>query len=216
MKRRDFLAAAAAAPLVFVRRTTAQTQEAKLARMAIMSLTFGPILKNANSPDSPTRTLDLMDLGQMYADRFGIHNVELQHSYLPSTEDAWLKDFRARLARTKSQVSNINCEFGMMSMSADSAVNRLQAIDLTKQWINHAATLGCPRIMLNQGMLTDQNKSRSPRCGRWANGSRKASRCRWSRGAGRRRETRLRPRTDARYPGRGPQCAGRRPPAPSC
>ena len=76
----------------------------------------------------------------MYADRYGVHNVELQHSYLPSTEESWLKDFRARLAKTRSQVSNINLEFGAtMTISADSPVGRLQAIDLTKQWINHAA-----------------------------------------------------------------------------
>jgi hypothetical protein len=93
MNRREFLigtAGAAAAPFVFARRPGAQqhADPAKLARMAIMSLTFGGILKNANAPDSPERTLDLMDIGQMYADRFGVHNVELQHSYLPSTEEA--------------------------------------------------------------------------------------------------------------------------------
>jgi hypothetical protein len=163
MKRRDFLvgaAAAATAPFVFARRGSAQksNDQTKLARMAIMSLTFGSILKNANAPDGPARTLDLLDLGQMYADRWDVHNVELQHSYLPSTEESWLKDFRARLAKTKSQVSNINLEFGALTMSADSPVNRLQAIDLTKQWINHAVTLGCPRVMINQGMLTEENK----------------------------------------------------------
>ena len=46
-----------------------------------------------------------------------------------------------------------------MTISAESAVGRLQAIDLTKRWIDHAATLGCPRIMLNQGQLTEANKA---------------------------------------------------------
>jgi hypothetical protein len=101
-----------------------------------------------------------MDLGQMYADRYGVHNVELQHAYLPSVDERWLTEFRARLNTTKSRVSNINCEFGAtMTISADSAVGRLQAIDLTKRWIDHAATLGCPRIMLNQGQLTEANKA---------------------------------------------------------
>ena len=165
MKRREFLttaATAAAAPFVFSRsgRGQAANQQAKLARLAIMSLTFGSILKNANQPDSPTRTLDIMDLGQMYADKFGVHNVELQHAYLPSTDDGWLKDFRARLEKSRSRVSNINCEFGATTtISAESAVGRLQAIDLTKRWIDHAATLGCPRIMLNQGQLTEANKA---------------------------------------------------------
>lgn len=164
MKRREFLAGAAGAavaPFVFARsgRGQAANQQATLDRLAIMSLTFGPILKNANQPDSPARTLDLMDIGQMYADRYGVHNVELQHAYLPSVEEGWLRDFRARLAKTKSRVSNINCEFGAaITMSAETAVGRLHAIDLTKRWIDHAVTLGCPRIMLNQGQLTEANK----------------------------------------------------------
>jgi len=32
-------------------------------------------------------------------------------------------------------------------------VLRLETIDLTKQWIEHARTVGCPRVMLNQGTL---------------------------------------------------------------
>jgi sugar phosphate isomerase/epimerase len=164
MKRREFLAgaAAAAAPFVFPRtgRSQAANQQATLARLAIMSLTFGSILKNANQPDSPSRTLDIMDLGQMFADRYGVHNVELQHAYLPSTEERWLKEFRARLQKSRSRVSNINCEFGAtMTCSADSAVGRLQAVDLTKRWVDHAVTLGCPRLMLNQGQLTEANRA---------------------------------------------------------
>ena len=101
MKRREFLlgtAGAAAAPFVFVRRGGAQksNDQAKLARLAIMSLTFGPILKNANQPDSPARTLDVMDLGEMYADKYSVHNVEMQHAHFLSTDAAWLKDFRSR------------------------------------------------------------------------------------------------------------------------
>ena len=30
---------------------------------------------------------------------------------------------------------------------------RLETIDLTKQWIEHARAVGCPRVMLNQGTL---------------------------------------------------------------
>jgi hypothetical protein len=136
-----------------------QTKDpAKVARLAIMSLTFGGILKTGSAQDPPARTLDIMDLGQLYADRWDVHNVELQHSYLLSTEESWLKKFRSRLAETRSRVSNINLELGAMSPSAASPVDRAQFIDLTKRWINHAATLGCPRIMLNQGALTEANK----------------------------------------------------------
>jgi sugar phosphate isomerase/epimerase len=160
MNRRKFLVRiAAAAGLAATSRTWAQSRDqAKLARLAIMSLSFGNILKNANQPDDPARTLDLLDIGQMYADRFGIHHVELQHTHIPSTEEVWLKGFRTRLAKTKSKVTNINLEFGALTISAPEPVLRLEAIDLTKQWIDHAATLGCPRVMINQGALTQENK----------------------------------------------------------
>ena len=161
MNRRAFLVgAAAAAGLASTRRGWAQVRdEAKLARVAIMSLGFGSILKNPDQASNPARTLDVMDIGQMYVDRYGVHNVEMQHTHFPSTEESWLKDFRARLAKTKSQVTNINLEFGPQNISAADPALRQQALDRTKQWIDYAAILGCPRIMVNQGAPTQENKA---------------------------------------------------------
>jgi len=166
MKRREFLiGAAAAAGLVRSRNAWAQIREpasrdndAKLRRVAIMSLCFNSILKNSAQPDNPARTLDITDLGQMLADRYGVHNVEMQHAHFPSTEPAYLKDFRDRLAKTQSKVTNINLEFGPQNISADDPALRQQAIDRTKQWIDYAVALGCPRIMVNQGAPTQENK----------------------------------------------------------
>lgn len=160
MKRREFLIGAAAATgLVHSRKGWAQVRdEAKLRRVAIMSLCFNSILKNPSQPDAPARTLDVMDLGQMLADRYGVHNVEMQHAHFPSTDAAYLKDFRERLAKTKSQVTNINLEFGPQNISTADPALRQQAIDRTREWIDHAVALGCPRIMINQGQPTQDNK----------------------------------------------------------
>lgn len=174
MQRREFMTAAAAG-LVMTRGLRAQggRELTKTARIAIMSLSFQPILKNANmesatpnasqnvpanQPELP-RTLDVMDLGQLYADRWGVHNVEMQHTHFPSTEDAWLRDFKARLAKTNSRISNVNLEFGDMNISQSSAILRLQAIDLTKRWIDIAALLGSPRVMVNQGPLVPETRA---------------------------------------------------------
>jgi hypothetical protein len=158
MKRREFLmGAAAAAGLASARRAWAQVgDQAKLSRVAIMSLSFNSILKNA---DNPARPLDIMDIGEMYADRYGVHNVEMQHSHFPSTDAAYLKSFRDRLAKTKSQVTNINLEFGPQNISADDPALRQQAVDRTKEWIDYAVVLGCPRLMVNQGQPTQENKA---------------------------------------------------------
>ena len=104
MKRREFLiGAAAAVGLAHGRRGWAQARDAaKLRRVAIMSLCFNSILKTPAQPDSPARTLEIMDLGQMLADKYGVHNVEMQHAHFLSTEAKHLKDFRDRLAKSKS------------------------------------------------------------------------------------------------------------------
>ncbi len=160
MKRREFLmGAAAAAGLASARRGWAQVRDqAKLRRVAIMSLCFNSILKNPTQPDNPARTLDIMDLGQMLADRYGVHNVEMQHAHFPSTEPAYLKDFRDRLAKINSQVTNINLEFGPQNISAADPALRQQALDRTREWIDYAVAVGCPRIMVNQGAPTQENK----------------------------------------------------------
>ncbi len=163
MKRREFLiGAAAAAGLASSRRSWGQVRDqAKLSRVAIMSLSFNSILKNQTQPDNPARTLDIMDLGEMYADRYGVHNVEMQHSHFPPepVDAGYLKAFRERLAKTKSQITNINLEFGPQNISAADPALRQQAVDRTKQWIDYAVVLGCPRIMVNQGAPTPENKA---------------------------------------------------------
>lgn len=160
MRRREFLVGmAAAAGLSGGRQGRAQARDqAKLARVAIMSLSFSSILKVPGQGDSAARTLDVMDLGEMYADKYGVHNVEMQHAHFLSTDATWLKDFRSRLANTRSQVTNINLEFGPQNISAGDPEQRQQAVDRTKQWIDYAVVLGCPRIMVNQGAPTPENK----------------------------------------------------------
>ena len=127
--------------------------KAKLDRIAIMSTCFSSILKSPLYPDDPKRTLDVMDLPDMYAKHYGVHDVEMQHAHFLSTEPAYLKEFRARVAKAGSRMNQINLEFGLLNISATDAVLRMETIDLSKQWIDHAVALGCPRVMANQGTL---------------------------------------------------------------
>jgi sugar phosphate isomerase/epimerase len=155
MRRREFvfgLAAAAAASKVWGQ----NPDPAKLERISIMSLCFNHVLKSPAHPDDPQRTLDILDVPQMIADRYRVHWAELQHSHFVSTEPAYLTEFRARMEKAKSRMTQINLEFGALNISTADPVVRLETIDLTRQWINHAADLGCPRVMLNQGTLAPE------------------------------------------------------------
>ena len=174
MKRREFLAtSAAAAGAAFgswrspgnrvpatgeETRFLRQAQQAKLDRLAIMTYSFQRMLKLPNAAPSPARVLDFFDMSEMFADRYKVHNLEVQHSHFASTELSYFKEFMARLAKTKSRVSNINLELGTMNISSADPILRAQAVDLTKRWIDHAVVLGSPRVMINQGQLTEQAK----------------------------------------------------------
>jgi len=147
---------------------------AKLARISLMTLNFSPILKlpenpraaspapaaNANPNPAPpvARTLDPLDIAQMVADVYGVHNVEYQHSHIISTEMSYLRDLRAHIEKSKSRMQQINLEISPMFVSAPDPILRLQCIDLTRRWIDHAVTLNCPKVMVNQGSPSQENK----------------------------------------------------------
>ena len=165
MKRREFLQTAAHLGAIAaigsqgVRAAQVTAPPAKLARIAIMTLNFHALLKLPDQAPSPERTLDVFDLPEMYADTYGVHNLEWQHYHLPSSEPSYYKEIRARADKAKSHVSQVVVEFGGLNVSAPphNFLPRLQAIDLTKVWIDRCVVLGCPRLMVNQGQLTRDN-----------------------------------------------------------
>jgi sugar phosphate isomerase/epimerase len=128
-----------------------------------MTACFSSIIKNPAHPDDPKRTMELLDLPDMFADHYGVHYLEPTCLHFTSTETAYLKEFAGRLKRAKSQLNQISLgqlspvipgsSATLLNISSPDPVQRLEAIDLTKQWINYAAFLGCPRVMVNQGTL---------------------------------------------------------------
>lgn len=166
MDRRDFLTAGAATlaaatlgnPVMRAQKAR-QPDPAKLERIAIMTLAFNALLKLPTQPASPNRTLEVLDIPEMLADIYGVHNIEFQHEHLASTEQSYLKELRGRLDRSKSRMTNVNLEFQAVNISATDAALRQQAVERTRQWIDHAIVLGCPRVMINQGPLTEETKA---------------------------------------------------------
>src|SRR5688500_5217425 len=102
MKRRNFLMTAGAAAMTgtLVPGSAASqaqvAQQARLDRIGIMGWGFDRVLKKVDDPNNPVRTLDVMDIPQMFADRYGVHKVEMQHAHFESTEPGYFNEFRAR------------------------------------------------------------------------------------------------------------------------
>ncbi len=127
----------------------------KAARIAMMTLNFGGWIKDV--PDvqpNPYRTLAFFDLPTMVADVYDVHNIEFQSANFESHSPAYFKSLRAALEKAKSRATQINAEFGALSMAAPQVGQRLQAIALTKHMIDCAVMLGAQRVMLNQGQAT--------------------------------------------------------------
>jgi hypothetical protein len=144
------VAAAAGRPMVRAQAPKG-TKQSTLDRIAIMTLNFQSMLRVPDEPDTPTRTLELFDVAEMIADKYGVHKVEFQHYHIPSTEPSYLKELRSHIEKSKSRMTQINLEFSGLNMSAPRLRDRLMAIDLTKMWVDHAVMLGAQRVMINQG-----------------------------------------------------------------
>jgi hypothetical protein len=162
MQRREFLMTTAG--LVGLAGTTRlaaqQPNQAALDRIAMMTLNFTSLLTTPHQQPSPDRTLDFLDLPQMYADTYGVHHIELQHYHMASTDPSYFRELRRRMDQAKSKAVQLVVEFGGLNISAPdhNFLPRLQAVDLTNVWIDRCAILGCPRIMVNQGQPSEDNR----------------------------------------------------------
>ncbi len=160
MKRREFIigstVAAGVAWAQGAKTWALSPDKAKRDRISVMTLAFTSILKDPAHPDDSQRTLDILDTPEMIASHYGIHHVEVQHTHFISTELPYLREFRDRLRKANSHMNQICLEFGPLNISSPDPILRVETIDLTKQWVDHAVELGCPRVMVNQGTLAPE------------------------------------------------------------
>jgi Xylose isomerase-like TIM barrel len=157
MRRREFIIASALwGGLPPKAQDQLRADPSKLRRSAVMTLSFDRVLKSPRHSDDPKRTLDILDVPRMLATRYGVHYVEFQHSHFTSTEPSYLKEIRNCLQEAHSRMNQICLEFGILNISSPDPVLRIETVDLTKRWIDIAARVGCPRVMVNQGTLAPE------------------------------------------------------------
>ncbi len=165
MKRRDFLFCSAVAASTTVRRGRAQSgsKSAKLARCGAMSGNFDHKLAATRDLSQPTKPgeLDIMDVPQMLADTYGLHNLDLSQYHLLSLEPAYLKKFRDRVHQAHSRLINMCLELdpkgysGTVSVCSADPQIRAKALEDAKKWIDVAATIHSPSLMPNQGTFAE-------------------------------------------------------------
>ena len=152
IKRGEFLIGSAVATAA-ARAWGQIADRAKMDRVAVMSYSFDLIMKSAARPNDPQRTLDILDFPDEMAQRYGIHNLEIQQAHFLSTEPDYLEEFKNRLTKAQSQVTQLVLELGAHNISTQDPAVRSETIELTNQWIDRAVFLSAARVMINQGTL---------------------------------------------------------------
>jgi sugar phosphate isomerase/epimerase len=162
MRRRDFLVGpAAAVSLAGLARAQNAALSPKLDRISLMSNDFSgtlPETRNRSKEVAP-QGLDMMDLPDAVADRLHLHHLETCSINLLSIEPSYIRKFKERVDKAKSKVVNLVVELdgpdrtqrGSISACSPDPAMRAKAIEMTKQWIDIAAVLESPSIMINQG-----------------------------------------------------------------
>jgi hypothetical protein len=123
----------------------------------MMTYNFGNVLRYPGRREKSSEELDILDLPQVYVDRYGIRLMEFQYDHLPFGEPAILSQLQARIQHAGARISQINLELQGIAISASEAAARQQTVTLTMQAIDRCNALGSPRLMINQGKLTREN-----------------------------------------------------------
>jgi hypothetical protein len=164
VKRREFLTGSVgAACALAVGKGQDVAMMAKLDRVGVMSGCFGRLMAEAWDRSQPVepKELDIMDFPQMLAERYHIHNMEVQQIHFLSMDMSYYEKFHERLKQAKSRMVDMPLELdehgyrGVISPCSGDPQIRARAIELTKQWIDRAAIIECPSVMVNQGAFPE-------------------------------------------------------------
>lgn len=166
MKRREFLTGCGLVLLgtrVGRAQTAARTpaqlaaaqKDAKLARIGVLSWSLNQLW--SKNPPAGAPPWDFLNYPELIADRYGLHNIEVQDENFASTEDSYINEFIGRMKKTRSRMINICLEVGSYVSNPDPQ-KRLDAVTHTKKWVDYAVRLGSPSVMINQGTgITPEN-----------------------------------------------------------
>jgi sugar phosphate isomerase/epimerase len=164
MDRRNFLrtaslsgAAMAATPMVAVRCTPADPMD----RIGLTTVVFRNRFQSTCPKDVALREeLSLSSIPEYFADRFGIHNVELWALHFESTNDTYLDDIKKALKKSQCRLIDIQAE-GNYDVSDPDEENRQKGIDEMKEWIDICGKLNSRHIRISSMKMSYQKSVES-------------------------------------------------------
>ena len=169
MKRREFIGGVAAifgtaAGSEVVGQASPTDIGKKLERVCVSSWSFHNLFTSTHDERAPAisgKPLDILDLPDMSADRFQVHNIEVVSPHFASTEKSYLDEFKGRLARAHSRLVNIPVDYDELwdqpALSATDSKERGKAVELYTKWIDIAKDLAAPSIRCDPGKVNPED-----------------------------------------------------------
>ncbi len=103
----------------------------------------------------PGRMISLLEFPEMIADRYKVHNIEACVPHFASAEPGYLKEFKARLAKARTQLVNMPVDIDEISteggLSDPDERIRGNAVKGSKKWIDVAAVVGSKAVRCDPG-----------------------------------------------------------------
>ncbi|HEY6769404.1 MAG TPA: TIM barrel protein [Candidatus Sulfotelmatobacter sp.] len=113
-------------------------------RIAVASYPFREFIAGPEHKPANPR-LELKDFAAHVFERFGVNRIEPWSAHFPSTDSAYLEQFRICLERAHATLANIAAD-GEHSPYAADPQERERAISFSKKWIEVATIIGSPSI----------------------------------------------------------------------
>jgi sugar phosphate isomerase/epimerase len=167
MKRRDFLRQSTAGFFTAYAGTYAlagTVGPAKLDRIAISSYCFHnffPSTRYEGAPKLEGKPMELLDLPEMFADRYRVHNLEVVAPHFASQEPSYLREVVARLKRTHSHIVNMPVDIGELwdkpGLSSADEKTRVRAVSLYKPWFDAAHAVGARSVRCDPGKINSSD-----------------------------------------------------------
>lgn len=146
MKRRDFIKTSTASGLALAAFPIVIIKSLKTNSMDRIGLTTVVFRDRFQSPNGGS--LVLRDVPEYFADRFGIHNVELWTQHFESKSKAYLSDIKKALKKSKSTLIDIQVDTKNDLSNPDDEI-RQKAIFEMKEWIDAGKTLDTKFIRIS-------------------------------------------------------------------
>lgn len=170
MKRRDFLtriAGGAAAAGMAGRAAdlwgAASVPGDKLQRIAVSTWSLHNYFQSTRDDDFklPGKMLELLEFPDLIADRYKVHHLEICAPHLASTDTAYLKQVKDRLAKAHSHLVNMPIDIEEFwtqgGLSDTNSTVREKAVAAGKKWIDIGAAIGTTSVRCDPGKMNPQN-----------------------------------------------------------